>query len=373
MKYFLSTITIAFIIVSCTSGKTRYFPDAKGLNNPVEVTIIRNRSYCAAYSTAILLDEIPIAIVRQGQHVTFSVEAGLHHLRADTGVYGNFEKGNKYYFLISPNFFDSLRTCSFEIEKIGEEEGLERVKNSKQLKGTYEEFGKDTKQSTKASVQPVEEQKVTPTPETAPPADATDHSTGALKVAAIPKKEGSIVRGSLREKPKMISNEEHINGMLIKYGFFDASRNGLGDFENHFVYNNDGTITDNATGLMWQENGSTNSLNYGSAKRYVRELNRGLFAGHSDWRMPTVEELASLLKKDKTRSVHIARVFDNKQITCWTVDTNETNHGGTLSGAWIIDFRQGEILQAMWSFGLSAQAIHDTKTTNYVKAVRSIK
>jgi hypothetical protein len=134
MKYYLFTTAIAFIIISCTHGKTRFFPEGEGLDNPVEVTIIRNRSYCAAYPTAILLDEVPIAHIRIGEYVVFFVESGVHYLRVDTGVYGNFEKGNKYYFLISPNFFDSIGgTCSFEIEKINEEEGLKRVMNSKKL------------------------------------------------------------------------------------------------------------------------------------------------------------------------------------------------------------------------------------------------
>lgn len=217
----------------------------------------------------------------------------------------------------------------------------------------------------------MEEQKGTSTPETASTSNVTDHSTEALKVAAIPK-EVSIVRVSLREKPKMVANEERINDMLIKYGFFDASRNALGDFENHFVDNNDGTITDKATGLMWQKNGSTGSLNYGSAKGYVRELNGRLFAGHSDWRMPTVEELASLIKKDRTKGVHLSPVFDNKQITCWTVDSIETAYGAAQSGAWIVSFKQGEVLQAIWA-NVSSLEIHDSRKANFVKAVRSIK
>jgi len=147
-----------------------------------------------------------------------------------------------------------------------------------------------------------------------PTIKVTDHSTETLKVASIPE-DASIVRVSLRKKPRKISNEERITNMLVKYGFFDTSKNALGDFENHFVDNNDGTITDKATGLIWQKNGSTKSLGNRRAKEYVKKLNQRRFAGHSNWRMPTVEELASLIKKAKTKGVHIDPVFDNKQIT----------------------------------------------------------
>lgn len=141
MKYFLTTIAIAFIIISCSHGKTIHFPEGKDLNNPVEVTIIRNRNLtCGAQSTAILLDEVPIAYIRTGEYVSFFVESGVHYLRVrGNGVYGNFEKEKKYYFLISINFFDMIDnyytgdSCGFEIEKISEEEGLKRIKKSKNL------------------------------------------------------------------------------------------------------------------------------------------------------------------------------------------------------------------------------------------------
>jgi hypothetical protein len=61
--------------------------------------------------------------------------------------------------------------------------------------------------------------------------------------------------------------------------------------------------------------------------------------------MPTVEELASLLKKSKKSGVHIDPVFGNKQTRCWTIDNCDSLYV-ELIGAWIVDFKQGIILQA---------------------------
>ena len=201
----------------------------------------------------------------------------------------------------------------------------------------------------------------------------TDHSTETLKEASIPK-DVSIVRVSLRKKPLRRADEERINNMLIKYGFFDTSRNVLGDFENHFVNNNDGTITDKATGLMWQKNGSTKLLNNSSAKGFVKKLNRRRFAGHSDWRMPTLEELASLLERSSKSGVHIDPVFDHKQSICWTVDKFDATDPRDLR-TWIVDFKRGQILQAT---DRKVVIIHygdpyAKKYLNYAKAVRSVK
>ncbi|MHC4537373.1 MAG: Lcl C-terminal domain-containing protein, partial [Planctomycetota bacterium] len=149
------------------------------------------------------------------------------------------------------------------------------------------------------------------------------------------------------------------------------SRNVLGSFENHFVDNNDGTVTDMATGLMWQKSGSSGSLDNRGAKEYVKRLKRKRFAGHSNWRMPTVEELSSLIKKAKKNGVHIAPIFDNNRIRCWTVDPCEPNYS-FLSGAWIVDFKQGKVSISMWSYDTQI-ATHNINKMNYVKAVRSLR
>ena len=161
--------------------------------------------------------------------------------------------------------------------------------------------------------------------------------------------------------------------MLIKYSFFDITRNILGTFENHFVDNNDGTVTDKATGLMWQKSGSASSLDNRSAKEYIKRLNRQRFSGYSDWRMPTVQELASLLNKSRINGVHMAPVFDNKQIRCWTIDPCDTDYDTFFSGLWIVNFKYGKIGQAVFENSGNWANTHKRNTHNYVKTVRSIK
>jgi len=195
-----------------------------------------------------------------------------------------------------------------------------------------------------------------------------------LKLASIPKSV-TAPRVSLRKKPLKISYEMKITDMLKEYDFFEHSRNPQGSFENVFVDNNDGTISDKATGLMWQKSGSSTSLENRDAKNYIKRLNKERFAGHSDWRMPTVEELASLLAKRKKGGVHIDPVFDSKQITCWTVDQCDPKGWSWWIGAWIIDFKNGLITQTEYkkqgtgSFTLTS----DSNKTIYIKAVRADK
>jgi len=55
--------------------------------------------------------------------------------------------------------------------------------------------------------------------------------------------------------------------------------------------NGDGTITDTATGLVWQGEDDDMARDWKKAQDYAKAL---ALAGQTDWRVPTVEELWSL-------------------------------------------------------------------------------
>ena len=66
---------------------------------------------------------------------------------------------------------------------------------------------------------------------------------------------------------------------------------------NNSVDNGDGTITDLATGLMWQKGDSGDTLNWVEALDYAENLS---LAGYDDWRLPNAKELQSIV--DYTRA-----------------------------------------------------------------------
>ena len=66
---------------------------------------------------------------------------------------------------------------------------------------------------------------------------------------------------------------------------------------NQFVDNGDGTVTDYATGLMWQQGDSVNTQNWEQALAYAERLE---LAGCRDWRLPNAKELQSIV--DYTRA-----------------------------------------------------------------------
>ena len=102
------------------------------------------------------------------------------------------------------------------------------------------------------------------------------------------------------------------------------------------VINGDKVVIDHTTGLMWHQNGSDNYMKWNVVKQWVRGLNSRGHAGYSDWRLPTVEESASLLEPgEKDGGLYIDPVFSNKQEWIWTGD----EYG--QEGAWGVNFGGG--------------------------------
>ncbi|MBN2302823.1 MAG: DUF1566 domain-containing protein, partial [Lentisphaerae bacterium] len=58
-----------------------------------------------------------------------------------------------------------------------------------------------------------------------------------------------------------------------------------------FKNNGDGTVTDLNSGLMWMKD-ETPELNWNDAMKYCVEMSLG---GHSDWRLPNIREIATLI------------------------------------------------------------------------------
>ncbi len=99
----------------------------------------------------------------------------------------------------------------------------------------------------------------------------------------------------------------------------------------------DKVVVDNATGLMWHQSGSDDEKEEGKAKEWVEDLNSEEgYAGYNDWRLPTVDEAASLLESsEKYVGLSIDPVFSNSQSHVWARDRD-----GTVVG-WRVYFANG--------------------------------
>ena len=94
---------------------------------------------------------------------------------------------------------------------------------------------------------------------------------------------------------------------------------------NDFVLNNDSTISDRSTGLMWTQYDSGFGMNWQSALAWVQTKNSQKYLNYSDWRLPNIKELQSIVdytrSPDTTNSAAISALFNCSSII---------NEGGAL-------------------------------------------
>lgn len=86
-------------------------------------------------------------------------------------------------------------------------------------------------------------------------------------------------------------------GQTIPYHPGDDGTYQAGWEGERFTDNGDGTITDNATGLMWIKDALDPAINMTSREweDQIDHIEALEYAGHADWRMPNAHELQSLV------------------------------------------------------------------------------
>ena len=123
--------------------------------------------------------------------------------------------------------------------------------------------------------------------------------------------------------------------------------------EGRFVDNEDGTVTDTCTRLMWQKDtgNDRDGLAWCDALAYCEGLE---LAGHLDWRLPNVKEVQSIVDYGFGNKA-IDSVFGAVPTFYWTSTTRANDD----VDAWRINFNEGFVFNA------------DKSNANLVRAVRS--
>jgi len=70
--------------------------------------------------------------------------------------------------------------------------------------------------------------------------------------------------------------------------------------ENDFANNNDGTVSDKSTGLVWQQTDNGTPILWKNALPYCESLE---LADQTDWRLPNVKELQSIVDYDRSPNI----------------------------------------------------------------------
>jgi len=104
--------------------------------------------------------------------------------------------------------------------------------------------------------------------------------------------------------------------------------------ESGLVDRGDGTIFDTRTNLLWQQGFSDESMTWQDAKKYCKHL---ILARYDDWRLPTKEELKSLVNKKYKPAID--PIFKCNPDWYWS-SSSDVDYP---SGAWSVGFCAGGV------------------------------
>ena len=117
-----------------------------------------------------------------------------------------------------------------------------------------------------------------------------------------------------------------------------------------YVNHGDGTVTDTQTGLMWQQcslgqsgaacaTGSATAYNWKQALEAAQAANAGAGSfGYSDWRLPSVAELHSLVEEACWSPAINTTLFPaTVSVAYWSASP----YAGNASYAWYVNFIAG--------------------------------
>jgi len=158
----------------------------------------------------------------------------------------------------------------------------------------------------------------------------------------------NFVDGRIKGYPKYKPRTGDKNTM-----YFRMVRGNTAYGKNNFIDNGDGTISDYATGLMWQKADDGKGRDWETSLNYAENLE---LANYNDWRLPNAKALQSIVDYSRspqtTNSPAINPIFDTTEINdpkgksgqypyFWTSTTHLDGRNPSASAAYIA-FGEGQ-------------------------------
>ena len=114
-----------------------------------------------------------------------------------------------------------------------------------------------------------------------------------------------------------------------------------------------GIVTDSVTTLQWQDNTALTNQTWADAIIYCEGL---VLSGYSDWRLPNINELTSLIDYTYSNSTWFFPAFVSDPSLYYWSSTTDVRYSGN---AWFVHFHNG------------LQYRYDKSNSYYVRCVRA--
>lgn len=154
----------------------------------------------------------------------------------------------------------------------------------------------------------------------------------SLLVLAVPAMAGQLCRDpQQQDQPMRLPNADASLSLYVRFVALDAQR-----------------VLDRQTGLEWQrcsqglsgpgcQQGKPARLSIAEASNLIAQIRREGWAGHTDWRLPSEQELRSLLKPDCINPALDSTAFPNTPaLLFWSASREQSAYR-------YVDFKDGHV------------------------------
>lgn len=150
--------------------------------------------------------------------------------------------------------------------------------------------------------------------------------------------QGRIFTPHIRSKSRNdLSIYDAMRLIRIK-GFFNKEWNGnIDGFDNDCefeVRQGEKIIIEKVTGRIWQRYTSNKFMEADGAIEHIEHLNKVEFAGYKDWRLPSLDEALTLMKKQTEKDFYIHPGVHDRQNWILTADKDD-------NASWIVNHNTG--------------------------------
>lgn len=126
-----------------------------------------------------------------------------------------------------------------------------------------------------------------------------------------------------------------------------------------FVDNKNGTVIDGKTGLIWQQ-GEGGAMGWTKAFPYCENLS---LAGYTDWRLPNIKELESLVDKTRQNPTLDQAFFPDAHASPYW---SSTTHPSQPKFAWHMDFSNGRVSNNTKYYSMYARCVRGSNSDIWV-------
>ena len=138
--------------------------------------------------------------------------------------------------------------------------------------------------------------------------------------------------------------------------------------DSRYTPNNDGTVTDEVTKLIWMRCGIGQTWNSATTtcdgvltgmywKNALTIGRDNVFAGHSDWRLPNAKELTSITEQACINPSINETMFPNTASELYYTSTEA--HTSNIYDVWHVHFNQGQLWNEWHNRGLYVRLVRD--------------